>query len=490
MALQQCTICGRQWTQYSKGRPRNSCPEDGRNEEQKAIHAEAGNVKGRRWMDVNGRPFIVNQKPGTCSHYQHGSYCSVYVPARAGWAIRMADRSPWEVRCQNHRPMERSGQEPVPGTSPIQGPSATPTPTPAPVAATVDIDAIVEKVLDRLPTPDPIDHELLTKVVTSTLPDVLATMRAVPVELTINGASVPMPVTHHPDLPEIIHCLSLGHHVYLVGPAGSGKSTMAKQAAKALGLPFGSMQLGPNSSTVKVFGYNDANGNYQTTEYRKVYECKCEAGKACDAAELALIQDDGADPAVTKALGDALATADKEWNVACQCGGIMLIDEMDRCHPGTLTELNQSLANDCAAFADRMVRRGRRFRAFATGNTFGRGPSREYGAATVLDKASTDRFTIFEVMVDDAMERTLAMAYARPGDGGQVAKWVSFVQHCRNRIMDLGVHEVVSPRAAVGGAQMLATGMKWERVVELRLFRGIKADVVAQITAGWDGGNK
>ena len=60
--------------------------------------------------------------------------------------------------------------------------------------------------------------------------------------------------------------------LYLVGPAGSGKSRAAKEAARALGLAYEDMSVGPQTSKTDVLGYQDANGRYVPSAFRRIFE--------------------------------------------------------------------------------------------------------------------------------------------------------------------------------------------------------------------------
>jgi MoxR-like ATPase len=64
-------------------------------------------------------------------------------------------------------------------------------------------------------------------------------------------------------LKDLIKYIKAGLNVALVGPAGSGKSYLTRQAAKALGKDY--YVNGSAMSKYDLIGYNDANGNYHGT---------------------------------------------------------------------------------------------------------------------------------------------------------------------------------------------------------------------------------
>lgn len=268
-------------------------------------------------------------------------------------------------------------------------------------------------------------------------------------EIVIDGREVDMPKTSHNLLPLVVKIIAAGENVFMPGPAGSGKSTIAMQVADILNLPFHSISFGPTTPTSKLFGFVTADGSYVTTEFRKAYECLCD--------------DDTYDYA------------------KCECGGLFLGDEIDNGHPGLVAELNQALANPYCAFADRMVRKGRKFVMVVTGNTFGRGPDRLFVGRNILDAATLDRFTTLEIPIDEAMETQVAMAYASGTYADMVERWIPYVQQVRAKVMDNKMQFVVSPRATIGGAKMLAMGMDWNTVCDIRLFAGMNNETKAMV---------
>lgn len=254
------------------------------------------------------------------------------------------------------------------------------------------------------------------------------------VRVEVAGAEVKtLPKAAHKALPEVVAILGAGLHLFLVGPAGSGKSTLAHQAAEAItteahpdGLPFHALSLGPTTPTSKLFGYNDANGVYRSTPFREVYEN----------------------------------------------GGVFLLDELDNGHPGLVAELNQALANGYGAFADGLVKRHQDCRIVATGNTFGKGPDRLFVGRNILDAATLDRFVTVEVLVDEALERNLALGYADEASTDAIRQYVALVQSVRKSVTKAGLPLVVSPRASIDGARLIRAGISPERVAEIRLFAG------------------
>jgi MoxR-like ATPase len=230
----------------------------------------------------------------------------------------------------------------------------------------------------------------------------------------------------HALLPDLLLALGAGCHVFLVGPAGTGKSTMAQQAAGALGLDFFALSVGPTTPTSKIFGYLDAGGSYHDTPFRRAY----------------------------------------------QDGGLMLLDELDNGHPGLLTELNQALALDLCAFPDGMVVRHRSFLLVTTGNTYGTGGDRQYVGRQALDAAMLDRLVTIEVPVDEALETRLALAHA-PSRPEQAERVLAEVRRLRGLAEEKRLPVIFSPRASINAARLLESGASMAKTMQWCVTRGL-----------------
>lgn len=229
----------------------------------------------------------------------------------------------------------------------------------------------------------------------------------------------------HNMLPTVITAVMAGAHPYLVGPAGSGKTTLAEQVAKALKCEF--YMEARVTSEFKLIGFIDAQGKVVRTQFREAYEK----------------------------------------------GGVFLFDEVDASDADAMTAFNAALANGRCAFPDKLVTRHKDFVAIAAGNTFGRGADRQYVGRNQLDAATLDRFVILEVDYDEVLERELAAD----------AKWVKRVQAVRAAVTVEKVRHIVSPRASIVGAQLLAAGMAWEAVEEACIWKGLDPSNRSRVAA-------
>ena len=160
----------------------------------------------------------------------------------------------------------------------------------------------------------------------------------------------------HENFDKLRTCVEAGIIPMLVGPAGTGKSTAVEQVARAMGLPFYTMNRIQNS--FDLTGYNDANGRYVSTQFYEAY---------------------------TK-------------------GGIFFFDEIDASSPEALVTINTALAQGYMAFPNGLVKMHPDFKVVAAGNTYGKGANRQYCGRNSLDSATLDRFMIIEWDYDRKLE--------------------------------------------------------------------------------------
>ena len=213
---------------------------------------------------------------------------------------------------------------------------------------------------------------------------------------------------------------------YLVGPAGSGKTTACHKVADALSLPFHFISVGLQTSKSDLVGYMDANGRYVSTHLRTAYEN----------------------------------------------GGVFLLDEVDSGNANVLTVINAMLSNGLASFPDKMVERHKDFVFFAAGNTYGRGADRVYVGRNALDGATLDRFVTVDFDYDDDLEAALCPD----------AEWLDVVRRVRRAVFDLKEKVVVSPRASIKGAVLKKSfGYTHDDLKNMLIYRGVNHEVKARI---------
>lgn len=252
-------------------------------------------------------------------------------------------------------------------------------------------------------------------------------LRSLNRELHITVAKAPAVTVKqsHKMLPTVLQAVVAGCAPFLVGPAGSGKTTLAEQVADVLKLKF--YMAARVTSEFKLTGFVNAQGQTVRTQFREAYEH----------------------------------------------GGVFLFDEVDASDADAMTTFNAALSNGYCDFPDGMVRRHKNFHAIAAGNTFGRGADRQYVGRNQLDAATLDRFQIFEVDYDEELELQLA------GN----AEWTTFVQQVRKAIDAEKVRHIVSPRASIAGAKLLASGMDRKTVEQATVWKGLPEEAYNRVTA-------
>ncbi|MDD4817333.1 MAG: AAA family ATPase [Victivallaceae bacterium] len=290
---------------------------------------------------------------------------------------------------------------------------------------------IIRKIITKGITPKGVDEETVSSIVDKRLELFREKFRrdAVRVIEVKQPNELPNKVIGvcHNLTKQIAEVCNLGVHQMLVGPAGGGKTTCCEKVAEILNLKFYPMSVGPQTTKSDLLGFIDAAGNYHTTPLRDAFEN----------------------------------------------GGLLLLDEVDAANAGVLTIINSLLANGYCSFPDGVRRRNDNFRCICACNTYGRGADRQYVGRNQLDAATLDRFAVVDFDYDENLERAIA---------GNDA-WVEKVQAYRKRAFELKMRVVISPRASIFGAKLLAAGMKEKQVEELVVWKGVSAEIRSKITA-------
>lgn len=261
------------------------------------------------------------------------------------------------------------------------------------------------------------DYDYAKKEIEKMVKDAVSSIKPERIEVfTAPTISVELK-NQHESFKTILNVLSQRLSVLLVGPAGSGKTTCAHNTAIALGLNFYAMSVGQQTTKSDIFGFVDAHSNYRRTHFRDAYEN----------------------------------------------GGIFLFDEIDAGNPGVLTSINSALANGLCSFPDGMIERHKDFVCVAAGNTFGRGADRQYVGRQQLDAATLDRFVVVDFDYDENLESEIS--------GNK--KWAKEVQRMRGNAMKNNLRVIISPRATIHGAKLLAAGLLESEVKNMVIFKGV-----------------
>lgn len=229
-------------------------------------------------------------------------------------------------------------------------------------------------------------------------------------------------------VPKLRSLLKLRLNAYLVGPAGSGKSKAAENAAIELGMEYSAPPIGRETTNAQLFGYFNAAGFYVRTPIRE----------------------------------------------RAEHGGVLHLEEIDFASPAVGTSLNALTANEYIGFPDTAVKRHPDFIIIASANTFGTGATASYIGSQGLNAATLDRFTFLEFPYDEKMEKKIAPNKV----------WASHVQSVRAKISKLGLRHVVSPRATIkGGAMINSKEFTWDETESMVLFRGLDQLTIDKIRA-------
>ena len=236
-------------------------------------------------------------------------------------------------------------------------------------------------------------------------------------------------------------------NVMLVGPAGSGKTTVAAAVAKATERAFSCISFGPMSSKGDLFGMRDATGKYHESELVKMVKC----------------------------------------------GGAFLGDETDAANAGTLTQINMVLSNGHMATPEGMVEKHKDFWFMAGCNTFGTGANRQYVGRNQLDAATLDRFFMIDFPIDTGLEaHACGLSRVSPtfkldaGGVPTVDEWYDNVQRIREAITKLEIRHVVSPRASIMGMNLIAQGVGKKHLEDGLIWKGLDTATVKKVVAKMD----
>ena len=220
-------------------------------------------------------------------------------------------------------------------------------------------------------------------------------------------------------------CLKLANRekqVFIAGPAGTGKTTLAKQVSKAFGLPFGQISCTLGMSEAHLLGRMDAHGNYISSSFVEIYEN----------------------------------------------GGVFLFDEVDAADANTMLIINSALANGLLSIPNRKgnnyAHRHANFYCICAANTWGYGSS-EYAGRNILDAAFLDRFAGSRMMVnyDTELEKCIA---------GKHTVVTDILWKVRKNISDSKIRRIVSTRAIESATRAL-------------LDKETMEDYINTFTTGW-----
>lgn len=198
------------------------------------------------------------------------------------------------------------------------------------------------------------------------------------------------------------------NNIWMVGPAGSGKSTIARKVANEKDLPYLCISCGIGTSATEFVGYKYP--SREPTRFAEFY----------------------AKPS------------------------IILIDEMTALDPAVAQVLNAALANDEIETTTGLVHRHPECIIIATSNTFGTGADRQYVANNQLDASTIDRF------IGSIVEVTYSELYESQFD----TEVLSYCYALRKIIKDNELRRIVSTRMIIAGHKLKYNGiLDWRKLL-------------------------
>jgi cobaltochelatase CobS len=265
----------------------------------------------------------------------------------------------------------------------------------------------------------PVTPEMVRKLTLEALSQIKPEVKEIVVKVAARPA-VKLDGKAHEKFAEILDLAAQRMEILIVGPAGCGKSHLAEQIAKALGLRFGSISCSAGMSEGQITGRLIPSGEagrfeYQRSQFVEFYEE----------------------------------------------GGLFLLDEIDAADANVLLVINQALANGHLPVPNRLTnpqaKRHPDFVLIAAANTFGNGANRMYVGRNQLDESTLDRFRIGQVVMD--YDKELEKSILNDGD------LLERLWTIRRKVSDCQLRRVISTRFIAKAATMRVAGWTPEKIV-------------------------
>lgn len=222
-----------------------------------------------------------------------------------------------------------------------------------------------------------------------------------------------------PELAAIVRRILAGRrNVWMTGPAGSGKTSLAAQVAEALGRRFGAQSFAPDITTGALVGGVDVSGTWKETAFVDFYEN----------------------------------------------GGVYLLDEIDAADAAILVYLNAALENGTLYLprhndpARRIIKRHPETVIIGAANTWGTGADAQYVGRSQLDAAFLSRFALakFGIGYDEKLEASLCPDRAL----------LSELHAIRGRLQDNKIRRLCGTREIKAAGELFAAGFTQAEIIE------------------------
>ena len=239
----------------------------------------------------------------------------------------------------------------------------------------------------------------------------------------------------HHNLDEVIRRLKCLHKAFLVGPAGTGKSTLAMAACKELfniegGIEdvvksdkFAQISFSPDTVSADMLGFTDVNGVFHETDIIRVF----------------------------------------------RDGGVILFDEMDDADASLLVKLNTMLANRVIPTPSGVVVQNENTYIVGTANTYGTGGNSMYVGRSRLDAATLDRWKMSTIFIDydTSLEAGICNTKLDPKQASEV---IAVTKAIRELIGANKWKQICSTRFVIDCCNMMAAGYKINNCIDTFLL--------------------
>ena len=257
------------------------------------------------------------------------------------------------------------------------------------------------------------------------------------INITIDGNTTKTEVKGilNPNFETIVTFLSVGEHVYLYGPAGSGKNVLCEQVAQALNAEF--FYLNTLYTKYDITGFMDATGKFiETVAYKFLKSAK----------------------------------------------GVLMLDEIDNSQAEALIPINALLANGYLTFANgETLYLDDNHKIIAAGNTNGQGATEEYNGRYKMDESTRDRFCFFFIDYDKAVEEAIV------GDKKDI---LTFIYDMRTICKDSQISIILGYRAINKLVKFDKMNIDLATIINTCVLKGMEQDTINEIASRLDGTTK
>lgn len=216
-----------------------------------------------------------------------------------------------------------------------------------------------------------------------------------------------------------------GMHLFLHGPAGSGKNVLAEDFAKAYDLQF--YYINTCYTKYDFVGFIDANGKFIDTAFTR-------------------------------------------W-LKNEKGGLLMIDEICTSTAEALNPINSLLSNGYITLADgNLYQIGANHRIIAADNTNGEGATEDYNGRFVMEKSTKDRFEFVEIKYDAQIEKAIV---------GEKTDILDFIHELREICEKAGIHLVCGYRVLTKLVRYYSEPAN--EILEDCLFKGLEKESIREI---------